>query len=38
MLPRVRSAAQWSTQPIYVLDKDNDLNVAQLAAQNAGEV
>ena len=28
---------QWSTQPIYVLDKDNDLNVSQLAAQNAGE-
>ena len=30
--------AQWSTQPIYVLDKDNDLNVAQLAAQNAADI
>ena len=26
---------QWSSQPIYVLDKDNDLTVSQLALRNA---
>ena len=26
---------QWSSQPIYVLDKDNDLTVTQLALRNA---
>ena len=26
----------WSTQPIYVLEKDNALNIAQLARRNAG--
>ena len=29
---------QWSDQPIYVLDKDNDLNIAQLARQNASDI
>lgn len=29
---------QWSTQPIYVLDKDNDLDVSRLAAQNAADM
>ena len=29
---------QWSDQPIYVLDKDNDLNIAQLARQNAADI
>ena len=29
---------QWSNQPIYVLDKDNDLNIAQLARQNASDI
>lgn len=29
---------QWSTQPIYVLDKDNDLDVSQLAAANAADI
>lgn len=29
---------QWSTQPIYVLDKDNDLNVCQLALKNAEDI
>ena len=29
---------QWSSQPIYVLDKDNDLNLNQLALQNAEDV
>lgn len=29
---------QWSSQPIYVLDKDNDLNVSQLALQNAADI
>ena len=28
----------WSDQPIYVLDKDNDLNIAQLARQNASDI
>ena len=26
----------WSTQPIYVLEKDDALNIAQLARRNAG--
>jgi hypothetical protein len=26
----------WSNQPIYVLEKDNDLTIAQLARRNAG--
>jgi thioesterase domain-containing protein len=29
---------QWSTQPIYVLDKDNDLNVKDLALVNAADI
>ncbi len=29
---------QWSSQPIYVLDKDNDLDVSQLAARNAADM
>ena len=29
---------QWSNQPIYVLDKDNDLDVSQLALQNATDM
>lgn len=29
---------QWSDQPIYVLDKDNNLNIAQLARQNASDI
>jgi len=29
---------QWSTQPIYVLDKDNDLNLFALARQNAADI
>lgn len=29
---------QWSDQPIYVLDKDNDFNIAQLARQNAADI
>ena len=29
---------QWSDQPIYVLDKDNDLNIADLARQNAADI
>ena len=29
---------QWSDQPIYVLDKDNALNIAQLARQNASDI
>jgi len=29
---------QWSDQPVYVLDKDNDLNIAQLARQNASDI
>ena len=29
---------QWSDQPIYVLDKDNDLNIPQLARQNASDI
>lgn len=29
---------QWSTQPIYVLDKDNDLNLRDLALQNARDI
>lgn len=29
---------QWSQQPIYVLDKDNDLNIADLAKQNAADI
>ena len=29
---------QWSTQPIYVLDKDNDLDVAALALRNAEDI
>lgn len=28
----------WSDQPIYVLEKDNDLDVAQLARQNALDI
>lgn len=28
----------WSNQPIYVLDKDNDLNIEQLARQNAEDM
>lgn len=28
----------WSTQPIYVLDKDNDLTVADLARRNAADI
>lgn len=28
----------WSTQPIYVLEKDNDLTVAQLAQKNAADI
>jgi len=28
----------WSNQPIYVLDKDNDLNVTVLAERNAADV
>lgn len=27
----------WSDQPIYVLEKDNALDIAQLARRNAGE-
>lgn len=29
---------QWSTQPIYVLDKDNDLDLKALALQNAEDM
>lgn len=29
---------QWSSQPIYVLDKDNDLNLHDLAMQNANDI
>lgn len=29
---------QWSTQPIYVLDKDNDLDLFALARQNAADI
>lgn len=29
---------QWSTQPIYVLDKDNDLDLHDLARQNAADM
>ena len=29
---------QWSQQPIYVLDKDNDLSIARLALQNAADI
>jgi thioesterase domain-containing protein len=29
---------QWSTQPIYVLDKDNDLDLRALALQNAHDI
>lgn len=29
---------QWSSQPIYVLDKDNDLDVTALALQNASDM
>lgn len=29
---------QWSTQPIYVLDKDNDLDLRALALQNASDI
>jgi pimeloyl-ACP methyl ester carboxylesterase len=29
---------QWSSQPIYVLDKDNDLDVSGLAAVNAADI
>lgn len=29
---------QWSTQPIYVLDKDNDLDVTALALANAADI
>lgn len=29
---------QWSDQPIYVLDKDNDLSIASLARQNAADI
>jgi 3-oxoacyl-(acyl-carrier-protein) synthase/acyl carrier protein len=29
---------QWSTQPIYVLDKDNDLDLMALARQNASDI
>ena len=29
---------QWSDQPIYVLDKDNDLSIADLAKQNAADI
>ena len=29
---------QWSTQPIYVLDKDNDLDLHDLAHQNAADI
>ena len=29
---------QWSTQPIYVLDKDNDLDLKALALQNAEDI
>jgi len=29
---------QWSTQPIYVLDKDNDLDLKALALQNAADI
>lgn len=32
------SLLQWSSQPIYVLDKDNDLDVSQLAARNAADM
>ena len=32
------SFLQWSTQPIYVLDKDNDLNLTALALQNASDI
>ncbi|KAK9815594.1 hypothetical protein WJX72_006498 [[Myrmecia] bisecta] len=32
------SFLQWSDQPIYVLDKDNDLTIAQLAAVNAADI
>ena len=28
----------WSDQPIYVLEKDNDLTVAQLAQKNAADI
>jgi len=31
-------ALQWSSQPIYVLDKDNDLDVPALALQNAADI
>jgi acyl transferase domain-containing protein/NADPH:quinone reductase-like Zn-dependent oxidoreductase/acyl carrier protein len=29
---------QWSDQPIYVLEKDNDLDIAALARQNAADI
>lgn len=32
------SPLQWSSQPIYVLDKDNDLDVVALAARNALDI
>jgi acyl carrier protein len=32
------SPPQWSTQPIYVLDKDNDLDLRALALQNAADI
>lgn len=32
------SNLQWSTQPIYVLDKDNDLDVTALALANAADI
>ena len=35
---RLPTPPQWSTQPIYVLDKDNDLDVSALAARNAADM
>lgn len=32
------SPPQWSSQPIYVLDKDNDLDVPALARRNAADM
>lgn len=28
----------WSDQPIYVLEKDNDLDIAELARRNAADI
>ena len=32
------SYLEWSDQPIYVLDKDNDMNIEQLARANAEDI